>query len=412
MFILRPYDPQKDATAIPRIWHEVGWMSERTPEKEAAANRYVTSGKTLVAELNGTAECQVSALPGTMRYLETELRFSGVAAVATSHVARKQGLAARLTARLIAEEAAAGVQVMGLSMFEQGFYNRLGFGSAPYAPWIGFDPAQLRVTATVRPPSRITVEDWAAVHAARLTRLRGHGACTLFSAEQTRTEMLYTHNGFGLGYCDGPEGGLSHYVWMSSEGENGPYNVSWITFQTGAQLLELLALLHALGDQVRLIRMKEPYGVQLQDFIRQPFRFRQLTAKGNYENYGSATAYHQYRLCDLRGCLAETHLPGETVRFNLVLTDPVSTFLEDDAPWRGLTGEYVVTLGPESAAVPGTDPALPTLTASVGAFTRMWLGVRQPSRLALSDALAGPASLLAALDRVLRLPVPDMDWDF
>ena len=411
MFTIRPYDSEKDTDAIPRIWQEVGWIS-RSPEKDAAANRFVASGRTLVAEINGTAECQVSALPGTMRYQETDLRFSGVAAVATGYVARKQGLAARLTARLIAEEAAAGAQVMGLSMFEQGFYNRVGFGTAPYAHWIGFDPVQLHLEVRARPPRRITPDDWAAVHAARLTRLRGHGACTLFSAEQTHTEMICAHNGFGLGYWDGPEDSLSHYVWMSNEGENGPYTVLWMAFQDGTQLRELLAMLHNLGDQVRLIKMKEPYGMQLQDFIRQPFRFRQLTDKGHFENFGSANAYHQYRLCDLQGCLAETHLPGETVRFNLALTDPVSDFLDDAAPWRGLSGEYIVTLGPESAAVPGHDAMLPTLTATVGAFTRLWLGVRQPSRLALSDALSAPASLLATLDRVLRLPVPEMDWDF
>ena len=72
----------------------------------------------------------------------------------------------------------------------------------------------------------------------------------------------------------------------------------------------------------------------------------------------------------------------------------------------------MVTLGPASGAEPGLDPALPTLTASVGAFTRMWLGVRPASGLAVTDDLAGPPELLEALDWALRLPQPKPDWDF
>lgn len=411
MINIRPYDPQKDTEAIPRIWEEVGWI-KRSEALDAAANSYVSSGRALVAEVNGAAECQVSSMPGAMRYLETDLRFSGVAAVATGRIARKQGLAARLTAHLVAEDAAAGTQVMGLGMFEQGFYNQLGFGTAPYTHWVSFDPAQLQIAVKARIPKRLTSSDWEAIHAARLTRMRGHGACILFPPDVSRVEMI-AHAGFGLGYDDGARGELSHYLWMNSEdNESGPCTVQWMTYQNGTQLQELVALMHTLGDQIRLIRLKEPYGVQFQDFIRQPFRFQQLTSEGKFDNTNHANAYQQYRICNLGGCLAQTHLPGETVRFNLALTDPVSAFLDDDIAWRGLSGDYVVTLGPESAAIPGSDAALPTLKATVNAFTRLWLGVRQPSYLALSDALSGPPELLTALDRVLRLPVPDMDWDF
>lgn len=73
---------------------------------------------------------------------------------------------------------------------------------------------------------------------------------------------------------------------------------------------------------------------------------------------------------------------------------------------------HVVTLGPESAAVTGSDASLPTLEASVGAFTRLWMGVRPASGLAVSDRLSGPPELLAALDRVLCLPEPQMEWLF
>ena len=111
--------------------------------------------------------------------------------------------------------------------------------------------------------------------------------------------------------------------------------------------------------------------------------------------------------------MAKTRLDGPTARFNLVLKDPIEKYLDADAPWRGLSGEYVITLGPESSAEPGADPALPTLTASVGAFTRMWLGVRPATGLAVTDDLDGPPELLSALDRTLRLPVPGLcGWEY
>ena len=75
-------------------------------------------------------------------------------------------------------------------------------------------------------------------------------------------------------------------------------------------------------------------------------------------------------------------------------------------------GEYVVSLGGSCGAERGRDSALATLEATVGAFTRLWLGVRPASGLAITDVLSGPRELLTDLDHVLRLPEPHPDWDF
>jgi hypothetical protein len=110
--------------------------------------------------------------------------------------------------------------------------------------------------------------------------------------------------------------------------------------------------------------------------------------------------------------LAGTHLPWGEVRFNLSLTDPVEGYLEGESRWRGCGGEYVVTLGQQSSAVAGSDPSLPTLTTTVNAFTRLWLGVLPASSLAVTDELTAPPDLLRQLDEVLRLPLPRPDWGF
>jgi hypothetical protein len=249
-------------------------------------------------------------------------------------------------------------------------------------------------------------------HAALLARYRRHGACNLHPAECTQVEFGWTAGDFGLGYFDGPGGELTHFFWCSPKGEHGPYNIYMMAYQNWDQFLELMALLKNMGDQVRQVRMREPGDIQLQDLLVQPFRYRQLTEKAKYENIARATAYWQLRICDLPGCLAQIHLPGEEVRFNLKLSDPIEKYLDEDSPWRGVAGDYVVTLGASSSAERGTDPTLPTLTASVGAFSRMWLGVRPATGLSATDDLAGSFDLLDTLDRTFRLPTPRLDWDF
>ena len=410
----RDYDPNKDREAVHRIWREVGWL-EKDEKKEAAAaaDILIECGRALVAEINGEAECLVLTAPGTVRYLDQDIPLSANTGVTTSRIARKQGLASRLAARAVAADAADGASVAGLGMFEQGYYNQLGFGSGGYEHWIGFDPARLKAGVKARVPRRIASDDWAMVHAARLARLRGHGSCNLNPPETTRAEMLWTENGFGLGYCDGPGGELTHYFWCRvKETEYGPYSIQWMSFQTPDQFLELMALIRNLGDQVRLVKMREPQGIQLQDMIEEPFKQRQVSEKSKFESHMHAMAYWQMRICDLPGCLEQTHLRYSEVRFNLTLSDPIERFLDEGAPWRGIAGDYVVTLGPTSGAELGTDASLPTLTASVGAFTRVWLGVRPATGLAVTDELSGPPELLETLDWVLRLPEPKPDWDY
>lgn len=410
--VFRPYDPERDYAAVLRIWKEAGWVP---PGKEEATAFMLSCGRPMVAELEGQAECFVQTVPGTLSHLDSNppLPFSGVAAVATSRVARRRGLAGRLTALAVALDAAEGALVSGLGMFEQGFYDRLGFGTGPYEHVVSFDPAHLRVSGRARVPRRLTPDDWALVHASRLARWRRHGSINLYPPEITRMEMVHHDNGFGLGYCDGPNGELTHHIWFSVRNvEHGPYFVPWMTFQNAEQFRELLALLRDLSDQVHLVRMREPPGIQFQDLLLFPFRARQVTRGSALENWMRAAAPYQMRICDLAGCLERTHLPAGQIRFNLRLSDPIAAYLDEQAPWRGISGEYVVTLGMESSARPGVDPALPTLQASVGAFTRLWLGVRPASGLACTDDLAGPPELLTRLDQLLCLPPPLPDWEF
>lgn len=408
--IIRPYNPETDQKAAQRIWREIGWMSDAEQEKHL--DTFIKPCRALVAELNGEAESMVLSAPGVFRHLDDDLAMSAVTAVATGRIARKQGFAKKLTAQLIAANAAEGALVSVLGIFEQGFYNLLGYGSGPYEHWISFDPAQLNIKTRARVPRRLTNDDSAHMHQAMLNRQRRHGACSLLPPEIIEAELSWQSKGFGLGYFDAANDELTHFFYASTQGEHGPYTINAIAYQNGEQFLELLALFKNLGDQVRMIHMHEPPGIQMQDFLVQPFRYRQLTEKSKYMNVNKATSYWQLRICDLTGCLAQTHLNGEPVQLNLSLIDPIADLLDDDAPWRSISGEYIVTLGPVSEAKPGQDASLPTLTASVGAFSRLWMGALSASSLAISDDLTGPPELIAALDRLVCLPEPKWGWDF
>ncbi len=406
----RTYNHQRDRDAVHRIWREIGWMEEG---QEECVDLFLSAARAWVADIGGSPECFVGTIPGTVRHLEDDLSLGIVGAVTTSRIARKQKIASRLTAHAVASLAADGALVSGLGMFEQGYYNRLGFGTGSYESWISFDPADLLVSSDPRVPCRITKDDWQAVHASRMARHRGHGSCNVLSPDTTRGEMMRDKTAFGLGYYDGPKGELTHFVWIKPEDVgHGPYNVLAMCWQTGDQFLELLGLLKSLGDQVHVVRVCEPAGIQLQDLLRQPMKSREVRKKSKFESFHHSIAYWQMRILDLPGCMARTHLPCADLRFNVRLHDPIETLIDGSAPWRGISGDYIVTLGQDSSAVRGEKLSLPTLKASVGAFTRMWLGVRPATGLSITDQLSGPAELLRDLDRAFLLPRPHPGWDF
>ena len=174
---IRKYDNERDLAAVQRIWREIGWVESASDEKYL--QDFLSVGSTLVAEIDGEAECMVHATSGSMRYQSEDLRMSAITAVTTSRIARKQGFAKRLTAAMLASEAQAGAEVSALGMFDEGFYDRLGFGTGCYEYWRTFDPSTLKVDRRFRVPKRLTVDDWQAMHQALLDRRLGHGGCTL-----------------------------------------------------------------------------------------------------------------------------------------------------------------------------------------------------------------------------------------
>lgn len=408
----RDYDPDKDLTAVQRIWKEVGWINDIETDGIYVDTFFRAANDALVATIDGEAECAVHGMHGEMMYQDQPLALGAVTGVTTSRISRKLGFARELTARLIARQAEAGMDVSALGMFEQGFYDQLGFGTGVYEQWIRFDPATLVVDRNFRPPRRLQQRDFRQMHESLWHRAKTHGAVSLNAVEFAQAETGMTEEPFGLGYFDGPNGSLSHFIWGTAKGENGPYIITLRAWQTPDQLLELLALIKSLGDQVSQVSMLEIGDIQLQDLLKHPMRTRRATRNSQFANESRSLAYWQMRILDLASCMTKTHLNTPALRFNLILHDPVQEFLDDGHNWRGISGKYIVQLGEESRAEQGEDGALPTLEASVNAFSRMWFGIRPASSLAITDRLAAEPALLQALDRTVRLPRPHLGLDF
>jgi hypothetical protein len=367
-----------------------------------------------------------TTMPGDLQFGETTLAFTGVTSVTAGRVARKSGAAASATAEALARDAEAGVVVAGLSMFEQGYYDRLGFGTGSYEHIVSFDPATLTVPYGDRLPKRVDSEQVEAIHRARLGRMRSFGSVNLRCREITEIAMSESKNGFGLGFFEGDE--PTHLLWASSRGENGPYEIAFMAYRSWAEFVELLGVLRRLGDQVRLVKMVEPPGFQMQSVLSRPFRSQMSSRGGRYENSIHAEAFWQLRILDLSHFVSALRFPEcEPVSFVLELEDPIAAHLPERNGWQGIGGRYVVTLGPDSAATAESENGaslgseayseeesekLPLLRADVGALTRVLTGVTSAATVAATERFQAPAALLQRLERILRLQRPHVDWLF
>lgn len=408
----RAYDPERDVKHAITIWEEIAWIENDA--QKPAVETFLKSVSTSVAVLDDRAEAFAASTIGDIDYMGARLPFSAVLTVGTSTVARNKGFALNLTARRIAEDAERGALVAGLGIFDQGFYDRVGFGTGAYEHHVSFDPATLTITTPYRTPSRLDLKkDASALFKGLCARKRDHGSVALTEEHVRAFIGMFAANCVAYGYYD-DEGLLTHHILVRKHsGENGPYEVEWMSFQTHEQFLELMALLKSFAAQVFLVKMREPRGIQMQDLVSRPFRGSTITKGNRYETKVSASAYWQVRILSIEGVLAKTTLPTrDTFRVNLHIDDPVTAYLPEDAAWKGCAGDYVVTLGETCSAERGHDAALPTLSASVGAFSRMWLGAAPASGLAVTDDLRADRETLARLDALFRLPSPSYDWNF
>lgn len=409
---IRPYNEEQDLADIERFWLDLHWLST---EKDPMLSTFLSSGNVQIAELAGRAEALAMSAEGYFTYLDRHLPMAAIAAVTTSTVARQHKIGLTVTASVLARAQQNGAAISVLHMFDQGYYDQLGFASGSYDHWFEFDPSSLKLKTKAKPATRLQLSDSRAMHRAMLKTPRRHGACVLNSSDILLAELCWLEHGLGLGYFDPSSGELTHFFWGANKGEHGPFEIQFMAYQTTQQLTELFALLKGLSDQFYTVRMREPTHIQIQDLLSRPLKKNQLLgSEGKFKQQCIAESYWQARILNLQECIASTCISKPTIHFNLVLKDGLSAFLatKEARGYENCGGEYRVSIGVNSDIHDIIDPSLPTLHASIGAFTRLWLGVRPATGLVITDELSGPDPLLKQLDDLFCLPTPRPQWEF
>lgn len=406
----RSYEEERDLAAVTRMWRECGWIDD-SDEQAAGLRHFLSCGSTQVADIDGDAEAAVHVASGTFRHQRRDFPLAAITAVTTSHVGRHQGLASRLLAEQLATAASEGAAVSVLGMFEQGFYDRLGYGTGSDEHRHTFDPANLTVPVPRATPVRLGPDDHDEIHALLVRRHRGHGSVVLDPPEILAAELRWAEQLVALGYRDPDDGRLTHFLAADMQDEHGPLVVRWLAYERPSQALELLGLLRGLSDQFRLVELHvEPPEVHVQDVLRTPNRSESYAdllgwRGGLHRSY----AEMQVRILDLRAAVAALTSPVECT-FGLRLDDPLARL--DGSPWPGVGGDHTVRIGAEPSVDDGLAGEVPVLEASVGAFSRLWVGALPASSLVLTDELTGPDDLLTTLDAAVRLPTPADTWSF
>jgi predicted acetyltransferase len=407
--MIRSYEP-KDLEHCLRILREVGWMEGKDTDREVFEG-YISDTKSLVTELNNEVEVLALTRTGQLMYQDDDLPMSGVTGVLTSRVARMKGHALKTTALAVANSALDGAAVSILGMFDQGYYDKLGFGTLGYKRVTTIDPASLKVPKLTRAPIRLTKDDAQAIHDCRRKRKRVHGSSNLDGVGCTGCELVWIEKCFGLGFKN-DEGKLTHFLWLKAKSEHGPYDCYAYAWQTPEQLVELFSVLKSLSDQVHGVRLSETAGFQLQDFIDRPFATSRSRSGGDFAVKTSSNAWTQCRILNVPTCIGAMKFQGEPVSFQLELSDPIEQYLPDDCSWNGTSGDWVVTFGEKSSATEGKDDSLPKLSCSVNDLSRLWMGAATAQALETVGDLKASTELISKIDSVVKLPAPFDDWDF
>lgn len=407
--MIRAYKPE-DLEHSLRIFREIGWMDGKDSDKDVFM-AYIDEGNSLVADLNGEVEVFVVTRSGCCKYLEDDIPFSAVTGVATSRVARQQGLAGGATAMAIAESAKNGAAMSILGIFDQGYYEKFGYGNTVNHRISTIDPSQLKVPRLSRSPKRLSKNDAKAMHECRCRRKRYHGGCNLSGSGETKATTIWQEHGFGLGF-ENENGMLTHFLWIEPKGEHGPYNVCFTGWETHEQFIELLSVLNSLSDQIHGVRMADPPRLQLQDFLTRPHATRRARKGGDFDINVVSQIWMQCRILDLPVCVGAMKCCGPPVSFNLELTDPIEKYLPKESSWRGIGGNWTIRIGENSSATLGSDPALQTASCTVNDLSRIWFGSSTAESVSVTGDFRSDPELIQAIDRVVCIPTPVVDWDF
>jgi predicted acetyltransferase len=130
----------------------------RVSEALRRNQQYYQGNVTLVAEENGVALADASAIPMRQNVRGNVYQMAGVAGVATLPLARRRGFARELVAALLGRMRDEGHAVSALYPFRPSFYQRFGFVGLPRTRTVTFSPSCFGDLLRAELPGEVTWE--------------------------------------------------------------------------------------------------------------------------------------------------------------------------------------------------------------------------------------------------------------
>jgi predicted acetyltransferase len=131
---------------------------DRLAETLRRNQRYYAGNVTLVAEEDGVAMADASAIPMRQNVRGIVYPMAGIAGVATLPLARRRGYARALVTQLLGQMREAGHVVSALYPFRPSFYERFGYIGLPKTRTVRFPPGCLADLLHAELPGEVTCE--------------------------------------------------------------------------------------------------------------------------------------------------------------------------------------------------------------------------------------------------------------
>jgi predicted N-acetyltransferase YhbS len=154
-----------DAHERPEVSSPIqAYAFQPSPANKALAERldrnqhYYEGNVTLVAEENGVAMADASAIPMRQNIRGNVYPMAGVAGVATLPLARRRGFARELVTALLARMRDSGYAVSALYPFRPSFYQRFGYVGLPRTRTVTFSPSCFADLLNAELPGEVTWE--------------------------------------------------------------------------------------------------------------------------------------------------------------------------------------------------------------------------------------------------------------
>ncbi len=408
---IREADPKKESEAL----GEGQFRAFRSGDPKVIAAYYargehIVAGETLVAEERGVLAAQATAAKMTMTLAGADVSCPGVTLVGTAPEHRRKGAVDRLMRALLLRMRKRREPVSALYPFYAPFYEKLGYARVDWPELFVVPPSQFRASDARRHVRRIDPAKDIPALSACYDRWRAGRTGPLLRSEYWWQARVLGKIQDGVVFAPptragarGAKGAIEGYLLYEASGAPGQIAGDLIIKELVASTVEgrraLFGFLSALGEQYRRIHVVFPRG-DGPAALTGVGPATDAGATARHQVVGSVLAGAMLRIVDLRSALAIHPGPersGARAVVGVELTDPV--FKDQATSWD-------ITVDARGAAAARGRKAKARVSASIAAFSQIYLGAVPARTLHDAGVIDGHPEAAALLDAAFAGPVP------